>query len=87
MPIEDIAAARRALVTIGKLLEALAASPNQDEDVNLYAVQHFDRAAMLYVQQLGKEQATDPRAELRPRYSAIEGARARPQTTPPQDER
>jgi hypothetical protein len=82
MPSEDIAAARRALVTSGKLLEALAASPNQDEDVNLYAVQGFDRAAMLYVQQLGKERTT----EAGPRYSTLQGARARSQATSSADE-
>jgi hypothetical protein len=87
MPTEDIAASRRALVTSGKLLEALAASPNQDEDVSLYAMQHFDRLAVHYVQQLGREQATDLRAEVRPRYSSMQGARTTPRTTPPDDER
>ncbi len=86
MPTEDVATARHALMTSAKLLEALAASPTQDEDVNHYAVQHFDRVAVFYVQQLGKEHAADATDEARPRYSAIEGAR-RDQSTPPRNGR
>jgi hypothetical protein len=86
MSVEDISATRRALVTSGKLLEALASSPDQDEDVSLYAIQHFDRIAVLYVQQLDQERParekeragrSEARSEARPRYSSLEGARAR----------
>jgi hypothetical protein len=82
--VEDLSATRRALITSGKLLEALASSPDQDEDVSLYAIQHFDRVAVLYVQQLDKERPA--RTEARPRYSSLEGARARVAPVPDEEE-
>jgi predicted house-cleaning NTP pyrophosphatase (Maf/HAM1 superfamily) len=88
---EELAAARRSLMTSVKMLEALAASPQQDEDVNRYAVQCFDRAAVLYVQRLGRERAEEVLAERPqesgPRYSSEEGARANAQTTASRSER
>jgi len=56
---EEVAAARGALMTSIKMLGALAASPSQDEEVSTYAVQCFDRAAVVYVQRLGKERAEE----------------------------
>ncbi len=92
MPPEDVAAARHALVTSVKLLEALAASPSQDEDVNLYALQCFDRAAVQYVQRLGRERTEDLLSEGRPpasrlRYEAFEGARSSSPAKPSRSER
>jgi hypothetical protein len=92
MATDEVAAARHALMTSAKLLEALAASPNQDEDVNLYAVECFDRAALHYVQRFGRERAEDlladgPPPESRPRYEAFQGARASVETKPPRNDR
>jgi hypothetical protein len=56
---EDVAAARSALMTSIKMLGALAASPSQDEEVSAYAVQCFDRAAVVYVERLGKGRAEE----------------------------
>ncbi|MGO9489551.1 MAG: hypothetical protein ACLQBB_11045 [Solirubrobacteraceae bacterium] len=92
MPSEDIDAARRAVMVSARMLEALAASPDQDEDVSLYAVQCFDRAAVVYVQRIGKERAEDALkdtspAETRPRFSSLEGARASDRTAAARDQR
>jgi hypothetical protein len=88
---EEAAAARRSLMTSVKMLEALAASPHQDDDVNHYAVQCFDRAAVVYVQRLGRERAEEVLAERTPesspRYGSVEGARATSQPVPPREDR
>jgi hypothetical protein len=91
MVTEEVAAARRSLMTSMKMLEALAASPQQDDDVNHYAVQCFDRAAVVYVQRLGRERAEEVLAERpsesSPRYGSVEGARANSQSGSSREDR